>query len=48
MPKTLWKFSKKNISQKNTPEKFWFEKGTECGGTFKKFCKEKDNEVHSQ
>ena len=35
------------ISQKNTPEKLWVDKGTEYGGTFKKFCKEKDIEVYS-
>ena len=38
---------RKIISQKNTPEKFWVDKGTEYGGTFKKFCKEKDIEVYS-
>ena len=26
------------ISGKNTPEKRWVDKGTEYGGTFKKFC----------
>ena len=35
------------ISQKNTPEKLYVDKGTEYGGTFKKFCKEKDIEVYS-
>ena len=38
---------RKMISQKNTPEKLWVDKGTEYGGTFKKFCKEKDIEVYS-
>ena len=32
---------KKMISRKNTPEKLWVDEGTEYGGTFKKFCKEK-------
>ena len=32
---------KKMISQKNTPEKLWVDKGTEYGGIFKNFCKEK-------
>ena len=35
------------ISRKNTPEKLWVDKGTEYGGTFKKFCKEKSIEVYS-
>ena len=35
------------ISRKNTHEKLWVDKGTENGGTFKKFCKEKDIEVYS-
>ena len=35
------------ISRKNTPEKLWVDKGTEYGGTFKKFFKEKDIEVNS-
>ena len=35
------------ISRKNTPEKFWIDKGTEYGGTFKIFCKDKDIEVCS-
>ena len=47
MPKTLCKLSKKKISQKNTPEKLWVDKGTEYGGIFKKFCKEKSIEVYS-
>ena len=38
---------KKMISHKNTPEKLWVDKGTEYGGTFKKFCKEKSIEVYS-
>ena len=38
---------KKMISRKNTPEKPWVDKGTEYGGTFKKFCKEKNIEVYS-
>ena len=38
---------KKMISPKNTPEKLWVDKGTEYGGTFKKFCKEKSIEVYS-
>ena len=37
---------RKMISRKNTPEKFWVDKETEYGGTFKKFCKEKDIEVY--
>ena len=39
---------RKMISRKNTPEKLWVDKGTEYGGTFKKFCKEKDIEVYSK
>ena len=35
------------ISRKNTPEKLWINKGTENGGNFKKFGKEKDIEVYS-
>ena len=35
------------ISQKNTPEKLWVDKGTEYRGTIKKFCKEKSIEVYS-
>ena len=35
------------ISRKSNPEKLWFDKGTEYGGTFEKFCKEKDIEVYS-
>ena len=35
------------ISRKNTPEKFWVDEGTEYGGTFQSFCKEKYNEVYS-
>ena len=35
----------KNDFSKNTPEKFWVDKGTEYEGTFKNFCKEKDIEV---
>ena len=38
---------RKMISRKNTPEKLWVDKGTEYGGTLKKFCKEKDIEVYS-
>ena len=38
---------RKMISRKNTPEKLWVDKGTEYGGTFKKFCKEKDIVVYS-
>ena len=38
---------RKMISRKNTPEKLWVDKGTEYGGTFKKFRKEKDIEVYS-
>ena len=38
---------KKMISQKNIPEKLWVDKGTEYGGTFKKFCQEKSIEVYS-
>ena len=38
---------KKMFSRKNTPEKFWVDKGTEYGGTFRKFCKEKSIEVYS-
>ena len=38
---------KKMISRKNTPEKLWVDKGTENGGIFKKFCKEKSIEVYS-
>ena len=33
--------------KKNISEKLCVDKGTEYGGTFKKFCKEKDNEVYS-
>ena len=32
---------KKFFTRKNTPEKLWVDKGTEYGGTFKKFCKDK-------
>ena len=32
---------KKMISQKNTPEKLWVDKGTEYGRTFNNFWKEK-------
>ena len=35
------------ISRKNTPEKLWVDKGLEYGGTFKKFCYEKDIEFYS-
>ena len=38
---------KKMISRKNTPKKLWVDKGTEYGGTFKKFGKEKNIEVYS-
>ena len=38
---------KKMISRKNTPEKLWVDKGTEYGGIFKNFCKEKSIEVYS-
>ena len=38
---------KKMISKKNTPDKLWVDKGTEYGGTFKKFCKENSIEVYS-
>ena len=38
---------RKMISRKNTPEKLRVDKGTEYGGTFKKFCKEEDIEVYS-
>ena len=43
---TLQAFEK-IISRKNTPEKLWVDKGTEYGGTIKKFCKEKSIEVYS-
>ena len=39
---------RKMILRKNTPEKLWVDKETEYGGTFKKFCKEKDIEVIQQ
>ena len=29
---------RKMISRKNTPEQIWVDKGTEYGGTLKKFC----------
>ena len=32
---------KKMISQKNTPEKLWVDKGTECGGFSKHFARKK-------
>ena len=35
------------ISRKNTPEKFWVDKRTEYGGTFKKFCLEKYIQIYS-
>ena len=38
---------RKMISRKNTPEKLWVDKRLEYGGTFKKFCKQKDIEVYS-
>ena len=47
MPKTLLQAFRKMISRKNTPEKLWVDKGTEYGGTLKKFCKEKYIEVYS-
>ena len=37
----------KKISRIKTPEKLWVDKRTEHGGTFKKFCEEKDMEVYS-
>ena len=39
MPKTLYKLSEKRF--------LWVDKGTEYGGIFKKFCKEKNNKVYS-
>ena len=36
---------RKMISRKKTPEKFWVDKETEYGGTFKNFCKQTDIEV---
>ena len=44
---TLQAFKKMISQKKNTPEKLWVDKGTEYGGIFKKFCKEKSNEVYS-
>ena len=38
---------RKMISRKNTPEKLCVDKRTEYGGTFKKYCKEKDIEIYS-
>ena len=38
---------RKMISRKNTPEILWVDKGTEYGGTFNNFCKEKDIEIYS-
>ena len=38
---------KKMIFPKNTSEKLWVDKGTDVGGTFKNFCKEKSIEVYS-
>ena len=38
---------KKMISRKNAPEKLWVDKGSEDGGTFKKFRKEKIIETYS-
>ena len=35
------------LSLRNTPEKFWLDKETEYGETFKSFCGEKDIEVYS-
>ena len=37
---------RKMISRKKTPGKLWVDKGTEYGGTFKKFCMEKDIKVY--
>ena len=42
---TLCKLSKK-ILEKNTPQKLWGDKRTECRGILKKNCKEKIIEVH--
>ena len=44
---TLQAFKKMISRKKNTPEKLWVDKGTEYGGIFKKFCKEKSIEVYS-
>ena len=38
---------KKRISRKSTPEKPWVDKGTEYGGIFETFCKEKNVELYS-
>ena len=38
---TLQAAFRKMISQKNTPEKLWVDKGTGNGGTFKKICRRK-------
>ena len=45
--KDLLQAFKKMISSKKTPETLWVDKGTEYRGIFKKFCKEKDIQVHS-
>ena len=45
--KDTLKAFRKIISQKNTPEKLWVDKGTEYGGFFEIFCKDKDIEVYS-
>ena len=45
--KDTLKAFRKMISQKNTPEKLWVDKGTEYGGFFEIFCKDKDIEVNS-
>ena len=47
MLKTLYKLSKKDFGQKNTPEKFWVDRRTEYGVAFKKICQEKNIEVYS-
>ena len=39
---------RKTISRIKTPEKVWVDKGTENGGSYKSFCKEKDIEVYSK
>ena len=44
--KNILQAFRKIISRKNTPEKLWVDKGTDYGGTFKKFCMEKDIKVY--
>ena len=39
---------KKMVSRKNTPEKFWVDKRTDYGGTFKNFARKKTLKITQQ